>query len=191
MISDHFEELGRPPRLFHNGFGLLSVGNLRKPRYWAMHLAAHMGDHVLSCEVAGDGAGTLVRAWAATDGEGTVDVLAWNGTVNAELMHGDRRLDRQVEVRLAGLGASSYRAALARIDERHSNISAHFPPQESWPAEAGWQRLRAADALHEERLPDVTPQDGTARFRIELPMPGVARIRLTAGHSSARQARGE
>ncbi len=48
VISDHFEELGRPPRLFHNGFGLLTVGNLRKPRYWAVHLAAHQGQEVLA-----------------------------------------------------------------------------------------------------------------------------------------------
>ncbi len=51
VISDHFEELGRPPRLFHNGFGLLSVGNLRKPRYWAVHLAAQLGDQVLAAQL--------------------------------------------------------------------------------------------------------------------------------------------
>jgi hypothetical protein len=27
VVSDHFEELGRPDRLWHGGFGLLSVGN--------------------------------------------------------------------------------------------------------------------------------------------------------------------
>ena len=36
VVSDHFEELGRPPRLLHGGFGLLTVGNLRKPRWWAL-----------------------------------------------------------------------------------------------------------------------------------------------------------
>ena len=51
VVSDHFEELGRPPRLFHDGFGLLTLGNLRKPRYWALHLAAHLGDHVLPTAV--------------------------------------------------------------------------------------------------------------------------------------------
>jgi hypothetical protein len=34
--------------------------------------------------------------------------------------------------------------------------------------------------LHEERLPEV-PGDA-ARFNFHLPMPGVARIRLVAGH---------
>ena len=36
VASDHFEELGRPPRLLHGGFGLLTVGNLAKPKYWAL-----------------------------------------------------------------------------------------------------------------------------------------------------------
>ena len=75
VISDHFEELGRPPRLFHDGFGLLSVGNLRKPRYWAVHLAAHQGDHVLASSLDGDAAGVLVQAWATRHDDGTVDVL--------------------------------------------------------------------------------------------------------------------
>jgi xylan 1,4-beta-xylosidase len=35
-ISDHFEELGRPAKLLHGGFGLLAVGNLRKPRWWGL-----------------------------------------------------------------------------------------------------------------------------------------------------------
>ncbi|HEX7993369.1 MAG TPA: hypothetical protein VF506_05565, partial [Streptosporangiaceae bacterium] len=82
VISDHFAELGRPPRLFHNGFGLLTVGNLRKPRYWALCLADSLGDQVLQTSMDGDGAGGLVQAWAAMQDDGTVDVLVWNGTIN-------------------------------------------------------------------------------------------------------------
>ena len=44
VASDHFEELGRPPRLLHGGFGLLTVGNLAKPKYWALTLAQRLGD---------------------------------------------------------------------------------------------------------------------------------------------------
>ena len=47
VVSDHFEELGRPPRLFHGGFGLLTVGNLRKPRYWALALAESLGTELV------------------------------------------------------------------------------------------------------------------------------------------------
>jgi xylan 1,4-beta-xylosidase len=187
VVSDHFEELGRPPRLFHNGFGLLTVGNLRKPRYWAVHLAAHLGDEVLAAKAAGDGAGTLVQAWATRHADGTIDVLAWNGTINAELMDGDPRLDRSVEVTITGLGAAAYQARLARVDQHHSNVVAHCPPEVTWPDEALWARLREADRLHTQPLPDVTPDNGTAQFHIDLPMPGIARIRLSARDAAARR----
>jgi xylan 1,4-beta-xylosidase len=185
VISDHFEELGRPHALFHNGFGLLTVGNLRKPRYWAAHLAAHQGDDLLTCTLEGDGAGVLVDAWATKHADGSVDVLMWNGTVNAELMHGDPRLERRISLTVAGLDASSYGALLARVDSRHSNILAGYPHEVDWPDLELWQRLRAADRLHEERLPDVTPEQGKAGFDISLPQPGVARLRLTAGSTAS------
>ncbi len=76
---------------------------------------------------------------------------------------------------------------MARVDQRHSNIVASCPPEVTWPDDALWARLRAADRLHAERLGDVTPDDGTARFTFDLPMPGIARIRLSPGRSAARQ----
>jgi xylan 1,4-beta-xylosidase len=179
VISDHFEELGRPQRLFHNGFGLLTIGNLRKPRYWAVYLAEHLGDQVLTTRADGDGAGSLVQAWATRHDDGTVDVLVWNGTVNVALRAGDPRLDRSVKLTVTGLCGSAYLASLARVDERHSNIVAYFPPEVSWPDKALWARLRTADQLFEDRLPDVRPEHGAARFAFDLPMPGVARIRLS------------
>jgi xylan 1,4-beta-xylosidase len=180
VISDHFEELGRPPSLFHNGFGLLTVGNLRKPRYWAVHLAAHMGDAVLASQVRGDGADVLVQAWATVHADGTVDVLVWNGTINAALMNGEPRLDRQVRLSVAGLGGSDYQVDFARVDAHHSNILASYPAAVEWPDAALWQQLKAADRLDEQRLPDVAPTDGTAHFEFALPMPAVVRIRLSA-----------
>jgi xylan 1,4-beta-xylosidase len=178
VISDHFEELGRPSRLFHNGFGLLTVGNLRKPRYWAYHLAAHQGDQVLRADLAGDGAGTLVQAWASRHDDGTVDVLVWNGTINTALLGGDPRLDRRVHLTVTGLPPAAYQPTLARVDEQHSNVAAHCPVDVDWPDESLWARLRAADQLHEEQLPVV--RGDAAHFEFHLPMPGVARIRLAA-----------
>ncbi|MDQ6687424.1 MAG: xylan 1,4-beta-xylosidase [Actinomycetota bacterium] len=180
VVSDHFEELGRPPRLFHNGFGLLSVGNLRKPRYWAAHLAAHLGDQVLASSVEGDGADVLVQAWATRHDDGTVDVLAWNGTINAALMDGDARLDRRVRLEVSGLDAARYRADRALVDEQHSNVVAQCPADVEWPDEELWEHLHAADTLHEARLPDVLPDAGGASFEFDLPMPGIVRIRLSA-----------
>lgn len=42
VASDHFEELGRPPRLLHGGFGLQTVGGLPKPRFHAMSLLSRL-----------------------------------------------------------------------------------------------------------------------------------------------------
>ena len=43
VVSDHFEELGRPPALLHGGFGTRTVGELRKPRWWALALLERLG----------------------------------------------------------------------------------------------------------------------------------------------------
>lgn len=174
VVSDHFEELGRPPRLFHDGFGLLTVGNLRKPRYWAVHLAAHQGDTVLDAAVRGDGGGVLVDAWATRHDDGTVDVLVWNGTINAEVKDGDPRLHRRVRVALHGLPAVTWSAELARVDADHSNILRAAPP-EDWP---DTEALREHDRLDVEELPDIDAGSGEASLEIELPQPGVARLRL-------------
>ena len=179
VISDHFEELGRPPRLFHDGFGLLTVGNLRKPRYWAVHLAAHQGDRRLSTTISGDGADVLVEASATIHDDGTIDVLVWNGTINGEVSGGDPRLDRDVSVRICGLPESHYRMHLARVDETHSNIVKELSREISWPDQEAWARLRTRDVLHEEPLADLHPVNGEATITLSIPMPGVARLRLS------------
>jgi xylan 1,4-beta-xylosidase len=109
-----------------------------------------------------------------------VDVLVWNGTINAALLAGDPRLDRRVHLTVTGLPAATYHPTLARVDEQHSNVAAHCPADVDWPDDALWARLHAADHLHEERLPDVSGD--AASFDFPLPMPGIARIRLAAGH---------
>ena len=82
VASDHFEELGTPPELFHGGFGLLSVGNLRKPRYWALDRLTRLGPQRLPVAVDGDGAGGLVEALAARADDGRISILVWNVTLD-------------------------------------------------------------------------------------------------------------
>ncbi|WP_425953981.1 GH39 family glycosyl hydrolase [Xylanimonas sp. McL0601] len=188
VISDHFEELGRGPSLFHDGFGLLTVGNLRKPRYWAEHLAAHQGTHALGTLLAGDGAGTLVHAWATRHDDGTIDVLVWDGTINAALVGGDPRLDRGVRVRIEGLDHDDDGAllhgersvSLALVDAHHSNILDGYPADTPWPDPALWAELRARDRLHTEPLEPVPDGTDSVEIELHLPMPSVARIRVGA-----------
>ncbi len=176
VVSDHFEELGRPPRLFHDGFGLLSVGNLRKPRYWAVHLAAHQGERVLKTRLSGDA--HTVNANATAHEDGTVDVLLWNGTINTDMMGGDPRLNRVVNVNISGLAAARYLAHVSRIDEEHSNIVRHLDSSTAWPSKEEWKELKAHDHLDSETLDELESVGGAISVKLFLPQPGVARLRL-------------
>jgi len=178
VVSDHFEELGRPPKLLHGGFGLLSVGNLRKPRWWALALAHDLGTELVELRLEGDGAGALVDGWATRTEDGTVRALLWNGTLNQAQSTGAPLLDRTVELTVAGLDGR-YDASLARVDLERSNVLQTWAGESDWPTEDEWELLRAADRLHEEDLGERTAEGGRLTFTLELPMPGLARLRLT------------
>ncbi|MDG4786121.1 xylan 1,4-beta-xylosidase [Micromonospora sp. WMMD1102] len=183
VASDHFEELGRPPRLFHGGFGLLTVGNLRKPRFWALALADRLGERELPATLTGDGAESLVEAWAACGDDGAVTVLAWNGTLDQSKAGGEARLDRTVRVEVRGLTAGSYRVRHWRLDAEHSNIVRVW--QElgggDWPTEEQWETLHSRDRLDEYQPEQVlAADDGTCTVEFPLPMPAVSFLRLEA-----------
>ncbi|CAM3237839.1 GH39 family glycosyl hydrolase [Stackebrandtia soli] len=182
VASDHFEELGRPPRLFHGGFGLLTVGNLRKPRYWALRALSRLGDHELPTLLAGDGAGSLVEAWSARHDDGRVAVLVWNGTLDQSKGDGSDELARHVRVEIAGLSGRAYRVSHRRIDHEHSNIRAIWDSHGGgdWPSETQWSRLHEAnnfDAYEPERVIDAT--SGVVTDDFSLPMPGISLLELT------------
>jgi xylan 1,4-beta-xylosidase len=174
VVSDHFEELGRGPAMLHGGFGLLTVGNLRKPRWYALALAESLGDDLLPLTLEGDGAGSLVDGWAARGDDGRVDVLLWNGTLDHGKVSGDRLLDREISLVLDGLGDGPWTATLARVDLQHSNVSARWAAEAPWPTEEQLAELRAGDVLFEEELGEL---DG-GRVDLTLPMPGIVRLRL-------------
>jgi xylan 1,4-beta-xylosidase len=175
VASDHFEELGRPPSLFHGGFGLLTVGNLRKPRYWALALADRLGDEEVAAHVDGDVGG--VEAWAARD-TGRVGVLIWNGTLDQSRAGGEPLLNRSVTVTVADLPPGEYVVRHHRIDESNSNIKAawrNIGGDTPWPSPAQWDELRAADVLAEFAPPQHVSTSGEpVTFRFGLPMPGVS-----------------
>ena len=74
----------------HGGFGLLSVGGLGKPRWWALLLLEQLADAELRCTITGDGAGSLVQAWPSLDEDtGRVAVAVWNGTLDQGVLGRD------------------------------------------------------------------------------------------------------
>lgn len=182
-ISDHFEELGRPPRLLHGGFGLLAVGNLRKPRWWGLWMLERLLDERVAATVDGDGAGDMVQAVGSRDGDGRVTIVAWNGTVDVSKAGGDPLLDRSVVLQVAGLSAERYRVRHRRLDERHSNLVARWRELgggADWPDDRQWGALAQADTLEELEPQVVSPvMDGTLELRFELPMPAISLIELT------------
>ena len=182
VASDHFEELGRPPRFEHGGFGLLTVGNLRKPRWWAMELLERLGDERLAVTMRGDGAGSLVDCVASRDDEGGVGVLVWNSTLDQRGIAGDPLLARRVEVALTGLAPRRYVLRHWRVDETHSNIFAHWHALggTEWPTDEQWETLRSADMLDElEAAVSVDAPAGRVELGFELPQPGVSFLELS------------
>jgi len=165
VLSDHFEELGRPKRFLHGGFGLLTVGNIRKPRFWALRLAEELGRDLVRLDLSGDGAGSLVDGWATAQDDGTVQVLLWNATLDQSKVAGDTLLDRRIRLQVEG---GPYRATVARVDRAHLSVADRYGGGD-WPTEEEWEELRASDTLVEEPL---------EQLELDLPMPGVARIRL-------------
>lgn len=177
VASDHFEELGRPSRLLHGGFGLLTVGNLAKPKFWALWLAQRLGETELPVTLSGDGAGSLVEAWASRYPGGGIGVLLWNGTLDHSAADGNPELARLV--RFAPPLAGPHTLRLWRVDADHGKLS--WPG--SWPSPAEWEALRERDVLAEAQpRRRVTPGE---ELVLALPNPGIVflELRPVAGSS--------
>jgi xylan 1,4-beta-xylosidase len=183
VASDHFEELGRPQRLLHGGFGLLTVGNLRKPRFWALKLLERLGPEELPVALAGDGAGGLVEAWGSRDpGDGRVAVALWNLTLDQTRSTGEPLLDRAVTLRVEGLAAPAYRVRHLRVDLERSNIAAVWEAMSGgadWPDDDQWAALRSANRLEELEPPRrVATGGGAVELAFDLPMPSMSLVEL-------------
>jgi xylan 1,4-beta-xylosidase len=180
VASDHFEELGRPPRLLHGGFGLLTVGGLAKPRYHALRMLAALGDTELAVRATGDGAAGLVQTWAGRRADGTVVLLVWASTLDQSTMDGVPALARRIRVRLDG--AAGRPVTVTRLDRSHGDITAHAARLgvDGWPTDDQWAALRAVDALEPEPVDARVPgSDATAATVVlDLPQPGAVLIEV-------------
>jgi xylan 1,4-beta-xylosidase len=181
-VSDHFEELGRPETLFHGGFGLLGLGNLRKPRWWALWMLEQLRPQRVDVSVEGDGAGDMVNAVGSCDDDGSLAIVIWNGTVDVSKAAGDPVLDRHVELAIRGLQADSYEVRHRRIDEIHSNVTARWArlgEGRAWPDDEEWAKLHAADDLADLTPPtSMSTTHGSLGLSFDLPMPAVSLIEL-------------
>ncbi|MGZ5398545.1 MAG: GH39 family glycosyl hydrolase [Nocardioides sp.] len=186
VVSDHFEELGRPPALLHGGFGLRTVGELRKPRWWALAMLERLGDTRLPVAYGGDGGGSLVEAVAARADDGSHAVAVWNLTLDQNKAAGCDALAREVDVEVTGLApGAAYDLSHERVDQDHSNVAATWgrlrDEGQAWPTDEQWEVLRSADRLEElEPVTRVTADDdGAVRLATSLPMPSMSLLTLT------------
>lgn len=184
VVSDHFEELGRPPALLHGGFGLRTVGELRKPRWWALAMLERLGPRRHPVSLGGDGGGSLVEALAASGPEGTT-VLLWNLTLDQTKAAGSEALARQVRVEVRGLEpGATYTLTHERVDQHHSNVAAVWGALrrdgQGWPDEEQWAALREADRLEELEPARAVAADasGVVSAELELPMPAMSLLTL-------------
>lgn len=182
VASDHFVELGEPERLFHGGFGLLTIGNLRKPRFWGVAILEMLGSQELACKLSGDGGGGLVEAWPSRDADGRIAIAIWNGTLDQSKTEGDARLDRDVMLTIEGVPAGRYRLRHRRVDADHSNLQEVWRRAGGgdWPDAKGWAHLRKADRLEDlEPERDISVGTGEAvRLEFALPMPAISFVEL-------------
>jgi xylan 1,4-beta-xylosidase len=177
VASDHFEELGRPPRLLHGGFGLITVGGIAKARYHALQLLSRLGDVELPVVARGDGADGLVQSWASRRADGSLAILLWNHTLDQAKYAGGFGLDRRIRLVLDGYAADH--AHVTRLDRDHGDISvlAERSGVSDWPTEEQWDRLRAADVLPTSESP-LTVEDGRLVLESDLPQPGALLIEV-------------
>jgi xylan 1,4-beta-xylosidase len=181
-VSDHFEELGRPRSLLHGGFGLLSVGNLRKPRWWGLWMLEQLRAELLPVTVTGDGAGDLVGAIGSVGPDRDIALVVWNGTADVTKSGGEPLLDRDVDLTVTGLPDGRYELRHRRLDEHHSNLNRawdRLSGGRDWPDEAGWTELRRSDRLFDLEPPaEIEVSDGSVTVSFPLPMPAVSLIEL-------------
>lgn len=182
--SDYFEESGNPRALFHGGFGLIGLDNLRKPRYWAYYLLHRLDTERLAVTGNGDGFGGLVKALATRGSDGNVSILLSNATPQHSKAAGSPALDRRVLLTVTGLTpGGAYRIEHDRIDNTHSNVYG------AWQAMGSpkWPEAAQIAALHQrDNLQTLTPAtsltasaQGAITLDFDLPMPAVSFIRLT------------
>jgi xylan 1,4-beta-xylosidase len=177
VASDHFEELGRPPRLLHGGFGLQTVGGLAKPRFHALTLLSRLGPVELPVTLEGDGAGSLVEAWASRDRD-RLAVLVWNLTLDQTKAAGSPDLTRTVRLELPGVDPS-WQATATTLAVGAGDLTAAAAELGigDWPeSDQQWHEL----GVRSELVSSPLEWNGSA-LDLTLPMPSAVLLEFHPG----------
>ncbi len=178
VASDHFEELGRPPRFLHGGFGLQTVGGLRKPRYHALSLLSRLGPVELPVTFSGDGGGSLIEAWASRDRD-RIAVLLWNLTLDQTKADGAPELTRTVHVELPGVDPS-WQVTATTLGIGAGDLAAATAELgiTDWPTDD-----QLADLTERSRMISTPLELIGSAVEVTLPMPYAVLLELTPNRS--------
>ncbi len=191
-VSDYFEERKDPKQLFHGGFGLLGIDEIRKPAFWGYYLLHQLGDRKIYLRGTGDGFGTLVTGWA-TKGDDSVRILLSNVSTDENEAGGNPKLRRDVSLRIRGLSCGA-RVVVEhwRVDEGHSNVLALWKKmgEPRWPTASQLAELHRGDSLQAFEEPRETSVDsrGEVVLKFNLPMPSVSFIVVRTFYKLAQSA---
>ena len=189
--SDYFDEHGEPQALFHGGFGLMGLENLRKPRYWAYYLLHQLGTSRIKLSGQGDGFDTLVNGWATRNDDESVRILLSNVTNDQTSARGNPALNRDVRLSVAGLQpGTTYRLQHYRIDETHSNVFGSWQKMGApvWPTSTQLAELHQLDGLQTLKPESLVPADAQGNISVEfqMPMPSLTFLTLTPANRGAK-----
>jgi xylan 1,4-beta-xylosidase len=161
-FDDVFEEGGVPEDPFHNGFGIIAVGGIKKPAFYDYALLHRLGDERIANQ-----APNVVLTRRA---DGTLVVAAWN-LVEPDQTGSPRHM--RLEFRNVNAGA---KVLISRVDEKHSNSLAAYKAMGSpkYPTQAQIEQLNRESTL---ALPEATTLKNGV-LELNLPVNGLALVEV-------------
>jgi xylan 1,4-beta-xylosidase len=163
-FDDVFEETGVVKTPFYGGFGLIAVGGIKKPSFYAFSLLHRMGDQRL------DNGNPNILVTRRADG--TAVVALWNLVPLTQSDHA-----RQLSLRLKFRGAKpDSHVRISRLDEQHGNVLTTYEVigQPRYPTRAQIDRLNSSSEIGSEQ---TTLRDG--QIRVQIPVNGLVILELS------------
>jgi xylan 1,4-beta-xylosidase len=161
-FDDVFEEGGVPEDPFHNGFGIIAVGGIKKPAFYDYTLLHHLG----YVRLANSARNILVTRRA----DGSLIIAVWN------LVEPDQKgAPQHMRLEFRNVNAAA-KVLISRVDEHHSNSFAAYRAMGSpkYPTQAQIEELNRESTL---APPEVTTLRNSA-LELDLPVNGLALLEI-------------
>ena len=155
------------------------MGNLPKPRFHAMKLLSKLGTQEIPIHATGDGAGSLVEAWASRDTDGRIAILLWNLTLDQTKAAGEPALTRRIALTLPDLDGT-WILRQTPLNAGSGNIAATVNALgiRDWPRDnAQWAELAEAAKLHTTET--TVSAHGSLSVELTLDMPSAVLVELS------------